>query len=98
MVFLICQISVNKIINQNERIELSLIESSNHHTAKRARTNEQKQAKKQQIIQAADELFRESGFDAFSMGELCKRSSVAKGTLYLYFQTREEVLLELWQL
>jgi AcrR family transcriptional regulator len=67
-------------------------------TAKRARTNEQKQAKKQQIIQAADELFRESGFDAFSMGELCKRSSVAKGTLYLYFQTREEVLLELWHI
>ncbi|MFT4730623.1 MAG: AcrR family transcriptional regulator, partial [Granulosicoccus sp.] len=44
------------------------------------------------------QLFRESGFEAFSMGELCRRSAMAKGTLYIYFRTREEVLLELYHI
>ena len=35
----------------------------------------------------------EAGYEGFSMGLLSKRAGVAKGTLYLYFGTKEEVLL-----
>ena len=38
----------------------------------------------------------EAGYEGFSMGLLSKRAGVAKGTLYLYFGTKEEVLLSLY--
>lgn len=63
---------------------------------RRARTQAQKTARRQAILDVADAYFRESGFEAFSMAELAKRAGVAKGTLYLYFETREEVLLALY--
>lgn len=40
----------------------------------------------------------EAGYEGFSMGLLSKRAGVAKGTLYLYFGTKEEVLLSLYSL
>jgi len=64
--------------------------------AKRARTDEQKKHRRRTILQAADAHLREGGFEAFSMAEVGKRAGVAKGTLYLYFETREEVLLALY--
>ena len=45
---------------------------------------------------AADAHFADVGFEAFSMAELARRAGVAKGTLYLYFETREQVLLTLY--
>ncbi len=63
--------------------------------AQRARTDEQKQVRRQMILDAADDLFDEVGFEAFSMAEVGRRAGVVKGTLYLYFETREEVLLSL---
>ena len=39
---------------------------------------------------------REGGFEAFSMAKLAKLTGVVKGTLYLYFETREEVFLVLY--
>lgn len=62
---------------------------------KRARTAAEKQFRRGTILDAADVHFREAGFEAFSMARLAKRAGVAKGTLYLYFETREEVLLAL---
>ena len=63
--------------------------------ARRARTNEQKELRRQTILTAAAELFSEVGFEAFSMAALGRRAGVVKGTLYLYFESREEVLLAL---
>lgn len=65
------------------------------HTLKRARSTEAKAERRETIVAAADIMLRETGFDDFSMAGLAKRAGVAKGTLYLYFQTREEVFLEL---
>ena len=61
----------------------------------RARTNEQKSFRREQILAAAHTLLTESGYDGFAMAPLARRADVAKGTLYLYFTTREEVLLAL---
>ena len=62
----------------------------------RARTNEQKSFRREQILAAAHTLLTESGYDGFAMAPLARRADVAKGTLYLYFATREEVLLALF--
>ncbi|HAZ80968.1 MAG TPA: TetR/AcrR family transcriptional regulator [Porticoccaceae bacterium] len=63
---------------------------------RRARTSEQKHFRRQQILKAAEVHFGEVGYEAFSMANLAKQAGVVKGTLYLYFKTREEVFLTLY--
>jgi len=41
--------------------------------------------------------FKEVGYEAYSMAQLAKKTGVAKGTLYLYFNTREELFLTLYE-
>ena len=62
----------------------------------RARTEDQKLFRRQEILDAAQLHYEDVGYEAFSMANLAKKSGVAKGTLYLYFTTREEVLLALY--
>jgi len=62
---------------------------------RRARTQDQKDFRRMQILEAAESHFREVGYEAFSMASLAKLAGVVKGTLYLYFKTREEVFLTL---
>ena len=63
---------------------------------KRARTQDQKQFRRQQILDAAEQHFTQVGYEGFSMANLAKLAGVVKGTLYLYFKTREEVFLTLY--
>lgn len=62
---------------------------------KRARGKEAKERRRESILGAAIELYRERGLEGFSMADLAQRVGLAKGTLYLYFRTKEEVFLEL---
>ena len=62
----------------------------------RARSAEQKALRRHAVLEAAETYFREVGYEAFSMTQLAKKIGVAKGTLYLYFKTREELLLTLY--
>lgn len=57
-------------------------------TAKRAK---KRIAKKDNIAEAAYQLFLEQGFDNVSVQEITDRAGVAKGTFYLYFRDREEL-------
>ncbi|MFT5209121.1 MAG: AcrR family transcriptional regulator [Flavobacterium sp.] len=61
----------------------------------RARSIEQKQQRRAFILETAATHFQDVGFEKFSMSALGRLSGIAKGTLYLYFETREEVLLAL---
>jgi AcrR family transcriptional regulator len=61
----------------------------------RAISPEQKQERRRAILDAALQLFQETSFDAIGMGEVAKRAAVAKGTVYLYFKTKEELFLAL---
>ena len=61
----------------------------------KARTSQQKVFRRGEILEAAHELLIETGYEAFAMAPLARRAGLAKGTLYLYFATREEVLLAL---
>jgi len=63
----------------------------------RARTRavlpQDKSARREAILRAAGGLLKEAPQGAFSVAELARRAGLAKGTVYLYFGTREEVLL-----
>jgi AcrR family transcriptional regulator len=58
---------------------------------KRAVAPQDKSARRSHIVRAAEELAARSG--GFSVDQLARRSGMAKGTIYLYFGTREEILL-----
>lgn len=61
----------------------------------RARTDDQKEARRQAILDAARAHLARVGFEKFSLGPLAKAMGVSRGTLYLYFPTREELLYTL---
>lgn len=63
---------------------------------KRARSLEEKSFRRQQILDAASALFAEVGYEGFSVALLATKAGIVKGTLYLYFKTREEVFLALY--
>jgi AcrR family transcriptional regulator len=52
----------------------------------------QKEARPQQLLDAALVLFVEKGFAATRAEEVAQRAGVSKGTLYLYYPSKEELL------
>lgn len=48
--------------------------------------------KRRKILSGAREVFLERGFDAASMGDIARAAGVSKGTLYVYFQNKEDLL------
>src|SRR5260370_28338744 len=48
-------------------------------------------AKRGQIMDGAREVFLSHGFDAASMGEIASKAGVSKGTLYVYFNGKEQL-------
>jgi AcrR family transcriptional regulator len=50
-----------------------------------------KEARPQELLEAALELFVEKGFAATRSEEVASRAGVSKGTLYLYFPSKEEL-------
>jgi AcrR family transcriptional regulator len=49
--------------------------------------------KKTQIVEAADLLFDKQGFKATSMQEVANHAGVSKGSVYLHFKSKDELLL-----
>ena len=54
--------------------------------------------KRDRIIQAAVEVFGTSGYEAASMAAVAEKAQIAKGTLYLYFASKEQLFEETYQL
>ena len=46
-------------------------------------------AKRRQIMDGARAVFLAQGFDGASMGEIARQAGVSKGTLYVYFNSKE---------
>jgi len=57
----------------------------------RAKRERRKEARPGELLQAALELFVEKGFAATRSEEVAARAGVSKGTLFLYFQSKEEL-------
>lgn len=63
---------------------------------RRARSDEEKRERREAILAVALEMYHEQpSFAAFTMAALAERAGLAKGTLYLYFRTKEELFLAL---
>jgi AcrR family transcriptional regulator len=50
-----------------------------------------KEARPQELLAAALDIFVERGFAATRLGDVATRAGVSKGTLYLYFENKEEL-------
>jgi len=49
--------------------------------------------KRERVLRTASQLFASRGFNQTDMDEIAKRSGVAKGSLYNYFQSKDELFL-----
>jgi len=59
------------------------------------RWQRRKDARPQEILEAALAVFAEKGFAATRMNDIAARAGVTKGTIYLYFPSKEEVFKSL---
>lgn len=61
----------------------------------RARNAEEKKRRHYDILKAAERLWANTSYSELSMNEVAREAKLAKGTLYLYFKTKEELFLAL---
>jgi AcrR family transcriptional regulator len=59
------------------------------------RHTEQGEERKQQLVDAAIELFAERGYAATRIADICTAAGVAKGLFYWYFPTKQDLFAEL---
>jgi AcrR family transcriptional regulator len=53
---------------------------------------ERKEARRAQLVEAAASVFMERGVAATSVDDIVRAAGVAKGTFYLYFATKDEIV------
>jgi AcrR family transcriptional regulator len=58
-------------------------------------TDAQKESRRQEILDAALRCFSRDGFHNTTTGDIVRESGVSQGTLYLYFATKDDVILAL---
>ncbi|WP_229780585.1 TetR/AcrR family transcriptional regulator [Deinococcus malanensis] len=61
----------------------------------RARSTEEKNQRRDDILRAAERLWTTTPYADLSMNQVAREAQLAKGTLYLYFDTKEELFLAL---
>lgn len=49
--------------------------------------------RRRELIDAARELFMELGYEAATMSSIAKRAGVAQGTAYIYFESKQDILM-----
>ena len=65
------------------------------HTVRMEPTDDLKDAKRAQIIDAGVQEFRDKGFAAASMDQVSARAGVSKRTVYKYFESKENLFLSI---
>src|SRR5213595_3623780 len=58
-------------------------------------TSEKKEATRRRIVESAIALFRTRGFDATTTRDIARAASIATGTLFNYFDTKESLVASL---
>ena len=64
---------------------------------RRARSEPEKEARRSEILDAAEALLLESGNERFAISALADSVGVSKSTVFLYFVNKEELLLALYE-
>jgi AcrR family transcriptional regulator len=49
--------------------------------------------RKSQIINAAEDVFTQKGFDEARMDDIADKTGLSKGTLYLYFKSKDDLII-----
>jgi AcrR family transcriptional regulator len=49
--------------------------------------------RKHQILDAAEEIFTQKGFDEARMDDIAEETGLSKGTLYLYFNSKHDLII-----
>lgn len=58
------------------------------------RKEREKQQRRKEIVSAAEKVFFSKGFDQSTMDDIADRAELSKGTLYLYFKSKEQLHME----
>ncbi len=61
------------------------------------RKEREREQRRQEILKVAQRVFFQNGFDKTSMEMIAEECQLAKGTLYLYFKSKEELYVSLVQ-
>jgi AcrR family transcriptional regulator len=61
----------------------------------RARREREKEERRQSILRAARTVFFEHGFHRATVDDVAEQAEVSKGTVYLYFESKETILAHL---
>src|SRR5687767_11972448 len=56
-----------------------------------------RQDKRERILAAAERVFARRGFFAARVSEIAKDAGVADGTIYLYFKSKDDLLISLFE-
>ncbi|MGC9342783.1 MAG: TetR/AcrR family transcriptional regulator [Bacteroidales bacterium] len=59
------------------------------------RKEREKEQRRQSILNAAQHIFFEKGLENSTMDEIAREAELAKGTLYLYFKSKEDIQYEI---
>ena len=60
---------------------------------RRAISDQQKEERRQAILNAVMQLFQKTSYEEVNMITVAQKAGIAKGTVYLYFKTKEELFL-----
>ena len=66
-------------------------------TTRRSLKEKQRQEREDLILRAAEEVLMEKGYHDTSMDEIAARVGVAKGTVYLHFASKEDLVFALFE-
>jgi len=59
------------------------------------RAQQRREQRRGEIVAAAKRVFKEKGYHAASIGDIIDAAGVARGTFYLYFNSKREIFTEL---
>jgi len=51
--------------------------------------------RKNQILNAAEQVFTKKGFDEARMDDISEKTGLSKGTIYLYFKSKDELIISI---
>ncbi len=74
-----------------------LIKTEQSNKWQRARKSDQKQKRRHEILQAAYKLFRDKDFEEISLNSIAEEAKLSKTSIYLYFNTREEIFIHIFE-
>ena len=65
-------------------------------TAPKARRTESEPVRREQLLRAARKVFRAKGYDGATVSEIVREAGVAQGTFYLYFPSKRDAAVSLF--